>query len=105
MIESLEEIANVIIKYKPTENSGGDGNEEKELNLAVLNSYYNNPMTDQDIFIAAVVEFALILRDSEFKAEANLEELITSLESIDLSTDELKAEFLELVKKYANKSN
>ena len=101
MIESLEEIANVIIKYKPTENSGGNGTEEKELSLAVLNSYYNNPMTDQDIFIAAVVEFALILRDSEFKADANLEELITSLESIDLSTDELKAEFLELVKKYA----
>ena len=105
MIESVEEIANVIIKYKPTENSGGNGTEEKELSLAVLNSYYNNPMTDQDIFIASVVEFALILRDSEYKAEANLEELITSLESIDLSTDELKAEFLELVKKYANKSN
>lgn len=100
--ESVEEIAGVVIKYKPTENSGG-GNEEKELNLAVLNSYYNSLMTDQDIFIAAVVEFALILRDSEYKAEANLEELISTLESLDLSDDEFKTDFRDLVSYYATK--
>ena len=101
--ESEEELANVIIKYKPTENSGGDGATEKELKLNVLNSAYNNNPTAEDLFIAGVVEFALILRNSEYKADANLEELITTLNSLDLTADEFKAEFRDLVIKYASK--
>ena len=100
--ESEEELASVIIKYKPTENSGGDVTTEKELNLNVLNSAYNNNPTAEDLFIASVVEFALILRNSEYKADANLEELITTLNSLDLTADEFKAEFRDLVIKYAN---
>lgn len=100
--ESVEELASVIIKYKPTENSGGDGTTEKELKLNVLNSAYNNNPTAEDLFIASVVEFALILRNSEYKADANLEELITTLNSLDLTDDEFKAEFRDLVIKYAN---
>ena len=100
--ESEEELASVIIKYKPTENSGGDGTTEKELKLNVLNSAYNNNPTAEDLFIAGVVEFALILRNSEYKADANLEELITTLTSLDLTADEFKAEFRDLVIKYAN---
>jgi hypothetical protein len=100
--ESEEELASVIIKYKPTENSGGDGTTEKELKLSVLNSAYNNNPTAEDLFIASVVEFALILRNSEYKADANLEELITTLNSLDLTADEFKAEFRDLVIKYAN---
>ena len=101
--EALLSIANVIIKYKPTENSGGNGSEEKELHLGVLNSAYNPNPTEENLFVAGVVEFALILRDSEYKADANLEELISTLESLDLSDDEFKAEFRELVSKYATK--
>ena len=101
--ESEEELASVIIKYKPTENSGGDGTTEKELKLNVLNSAYNNNPTAEDLFIAGVVEFALILRNSEYKADANLEELITTLNSLDLTANEFKAEFRDLVIKYASK--
>lgn len=97
----ISKIADVIIKYKPTENVGGNATEERELTLSITNGDYNISPTDQDLFIASVVEFALILRDSQYKAEANLEELITQLEGLDLSGDEFKVEFRDLVKKYA----
>jgi hypothetical protein len=102
---SEEKLADVIIKYKPTENVGGNATDEKELTLGVMNYHYTGAPSDQDIFIASVVEFALILRDSQYKAEANLEELITQLEGLDLSGDEFKTEFREMVKKYAQSQN
>ena len=99
--EGMDVIANVTIKYKPTENIGGDATEEEELNMAILQGAYKASPSEQDLFIASVIEFGLILRDSEYKAEANLEELITQLENLDLSGDEFKAELRELVKLYA----
>ncbi len=99
--ESVEKLADVIIKYKPTENVGGNATDERELTLGVMNYHFTGAPSDQDIFIASVVEFALILRDSQYKAEANLEELITQLEGLDLAGDEFKVEFRDLVKKYA----
>ena len=103
--ENIEAIANVIIKYKPTENAGGDAAEEKELTLNVLNSDYRENPTEQDLFIASVIEFALILRDSEYKADANLSSLIDRLSTLDLENDEFKSEFRELVRKYNDKVN
>ena len=76
----------------------------EETTLSIMNTAYNLNPTEQDLFIASVVEFALILRDSQYKADANLEELITQLESLDLSGDEFKSEFRDLVKKYAENS-
>nr|MBE6544921.1 DUF3520 domain-containing protein [Oscillospiraceae bacterium] len=98
--DSVEKLADVIIKYKPTENAGGDAEEEKELTLGVMNYVYRSTPTAENIFVASVIEFALILRDSEYKADANLEELITRLSGLDLANDEFKAEFRELVSKY-----
>ena len=103
--ESVEKLADVIIKYKPTENVGGNATDERELTLGVMNYHSTGAPSDQDIFIASVVEFALILRDSQYKAEANLEELITQLDGLDLSGDEFKTEFREMVKKYAQSLN
>ncbi len=99
--EAILSLADVVIKYKPTENVGGNATDEKELTLGIFNSNYREQPTEENLFVASVVEFALILRDSKYKAEANLEELITQLEGLDLSGDEFKAEFRELVKKYA----
>ena len=48
------------------------------------------------------MEFALILRDSNYKADADLNALITRLDNLDLSSDEFKVEFRDLVKKYRN---
>ena len=103
--ENIEAIANVIIKYKPTENAGGNAAEEKELTLNVLNSDYRENPTEQDLFIASVIEFALILRDSEYKADASLSSLIDRLSTLDLENDEFKSEFRELVSKYEENVN
>ena len=94
-------IAEVIIKYKPTENVGGDATTEKELTLSVGTDRYHSDMTSTDAFVSAVVEFALILRNSEYKADSNLSALITRLSDIDLSSDEFKSEFRVLVIKYS----
>jgi len=101
LAEAILGLANVVIKYKPTENAGGNATDEKELALGIFNSDYREQPTEENLFVASVVEFALILRDSKYKANANLEELITQLEGLDLSNDEFKAEFRDLVKKYA----
>ncbi len=103
--ESVETIADVVIKYKPTENAGGDATEEKQLTLGVMNYHHNGAPTEQDLFIASVIEFGLILRDSEYKADASLSALISRLASLDLANDEFKAEFRELVGAYEQKIN
>ena len=59
-------------------------------------------ITDPDdnvLFISAVVESALIMRDSPYKGSANIDSVITRLESIELE-DEYKIEFLQLMKHY-----
>ncbi len=105
MQESEEKLADVIIKYKPTENVGGDAVEEKELALSVMNYDYNYTPTDENLFVASVIEFGLILRNSEYKADANLESLIARLNSLDLANDPFKVEFRELVIKYNDNTN
>ena len=93
-------IAEVVIKYKPTENVGGDATTEQSLTLAVGADRYHSEMTATDAFVSSVVEFALILRDSSFKADSDLNALITRLSDLDLSGDEFKAEFRDLVIAY-----
>lgn len=97
-----ENLAQVNVKYKPTENSGGASETSKEVLLDVSTSAYRTAMTTQDSFIASVIEFALILRDSQYKGTASLPTLIDRLNGLDLSGDELKAEFRQLVKTYYN---
>ncbi|MBQ8178111.1 MAG: von Willebrand factor type A domain-containing protein [Clostridia bacterium] len=90
----------VTLKYKsPVETEGVDP-VEQTLSFDVSRAIYHEVMTDQDKFIVSVIEFALILRESEYKGSANLNTLIARLEALDLSGDEFKAEFREVVKKY-----
>ncbi|MBR2460079.1 MAG: von Willebrand factor type A domain-containing protein [Clostridia bacterium] len=95
-------IADVTVRYKPTENSGGLSSESSELKMSVEAADYHSAMTQNDAFVASVVEFALILRDSDYKANADLNALITRLDDLDLSSDQFKDEFRSLVKKYRN---
>lgn len=94
-----ENIAQVKLRYKPTENSTGD-TETKESVLDVGTSVYHPECTDTDSFVAAVVEFALILRQSEYRGEATLEALIARLKQLDVANDEFRQEFVELVGTY-----
>lgn len=92
--------ADVIIKYKPSENTAAEESTEKSLTLEVGADVYRKVPNEDDLFVASVIEFALILRDSEYKAEANLDSLIARLDSLDLANYEDRAEFRELVKLY-----
>ena len=94
-----ENFAQVTIKYKPTENSGGAQDTSKEVFLDVKTSAYHTALTAQDTFIASVIEFALILRDSKYKADASITDLIDRLNTLTLE-DEFKKEFRDLVKTY-----
>ena len=98
-----ESIADVTVRYKPTENVGGDATEGEEITLAVGTDAYHAQLTATDAFVAAVVEFALILRDSDYKADADLNALVSRLGDLDLSNDEFKDEFRELVITYRDK--
>ena len=95
-----DKLADVKVKYKPTENAGGDAKVEAEITLPVGTDKYHAEMTDTDAFVSSVVEFALILRDSEYKADADLNALVTRLSDLNLSGDEFKTEFKELVITY-----
>ena len=88
-------LASVELKYKEPET-----NEDKSLTLDVTTTAYHETMTDDDAFVASVVEFVLIARDSVYKADATLEGLIARLEALDLSEDAYKTEFCEIVKLY-----
>lgn len=99
-----ESIADVIVKYKPTENVGGDASTEQQITLTVSTEAYHAEPTENDLFVASVVEFALILRDSKFKADSDLNALVTRLSDLDLSDDEFKSEFKDLVIKYRDKA-
>lgn len=94
-LKEAGKLASVEIRYKSPE-SGDD----RSLTLDVLTDVYHDTMTDDDAFVASVVEFVLIARDSLYKADASLEGLISRLESLDLASDEYKTEFRELVKLY-----
>jgi Ca-activated chloride channel family protein len=98
-----DKLADVTVKYKPTENAGGNATDEKELTLTVGVDSYHTELTDTDKFVASVVEFGLILRDSSYKAESDLNALVTMLSDLDLSGDEFKAEFKDIVILYRDK--
>lgn len=95
-----EKIADVTVKYKPTENAGFEGDAERSAVLGITSESYNEVPTENDLFVASVIEFGLILRNSEYKANANLESLAARLEQLDLANDEFKSEFRDLVKEY-----
>lgn len=90
------DLAQVILRYKPTENSVGD-TQTKETVLDIGTEAYHTERTDTDTFVAGVVEFGLLLRESEYKGQANLDALIARLKTLDLANDEFKQEFVDLV--------
>ena len=98
-----DKFADVTVRYKPTENVGGDAATEQELTLTVGTDAYHTELTTTDKFVAAVIEFALILRNSEYKAQSDINALADRLSELDLANDEFKAEFRELVLLYREK--
>ena len=102
-LEEGDKIADVIVRYKPVTRQGVAISIEDEITLTVGTEAYHTELTAVDTFVASVVEFALILRNSEYKAQSDLNALITRLSELDFSDDEIKGEFYELVVLYREK--
>lgn len=91
-----ENFLKVSVRYKdPDINSS----EVKEISRYASQADITGQPGDDQLFISAVVEVALILRDSKYKGTANLNSVIERLEGISsLENDPYKSEFLNLVK-------
>ncbi|WP_017258011.1 vWA domain-containing protein [Pedobacter arcticus] len=93
-VKSSNELLTVKMRYKQP-----DGNQSKELSVSLLD---NNPkIEDANIdfrFVAAVAEFGLLIRDSEFKQNATFEQVIAMAKKARGQDDNgYRAEFVQLV--------
>ena len=71
--------------------------EKKEVDVEVVNEAYDFSIPSNDfMFAACVVEFGLILRESDYKGNCSFEHLIALLEEVEFN-DIYKEEFNELV--------
>lgn len=89
-----EKLAEVTIRYK----SVSDGEEDREISETVFNTLSQN----EDIsFISCVLEFGLVLRQSEYKAIASLVSVLERLGEMKnyLDGDVYKTEFKTLVQR------
>lgn len=75
--------------------------ESKKISKLINNTSVLSKSSEDQIFISSVVEFGLILRDSEYKADANLDKLIERIQDLNsVKNDAYKQEFLDLLFKY-----
>lgn len=83
------------IRYKEP-----DGTESKLLSYGVDESMYRNEMSEDMSFAAGVAQAGMILRDSKYKGNTSIEEVIDRLSKLkSTQTDEYKKEFLYLLGK------
>ena len=89
------EMVTVSVRYKEP-----DGDESKLLTFPVSVDSYSPEMSDDLIFAAAVAQFGLVFRDSEYKGTATYDSILNTLEGNynSYSSDEYKVEFIELVR-------
>lgn len=89
------EMVTVSVRYKEP-----DGDESKLLTFPVSVDSYSPEMSDDLIFAAAVAQFGLVFRDSEYKGTATYDSILNTLEDNynSYSSDEYKVEFIELVR-------
>ncbi len=91
-------IATAELKYKdPTD---GEDAISKSITKTFTWADYTTTPNEDCVFIGCVVEFGLILRQSEYKADSSLAKVIQRLQSLNcVATDDFKGEFLQIVQK------
>lgn len=112
--DSKQEVAQTELKYQSNDAAGiengewlnlkirykePDGDESKLCIYPVTEDAYMENPTEDFYFAAAVSEFGLILRDSEYKKDASFENVRELLKNVDTESDDYKDEFAYLVKK------
>jgi len=89
-----ENYLKIFLRYKDPDVKTGDANREISASVDTVTESPN----DDVLFISAVVEAALVMRNSVYKGTASLQNVIARLQSIQsLNGDPYKAEFLELM--------
>ncbi len=91
--EENGELMTVSIRYKEP-----DGDTSKLLEYPISENIYSEKLTENLRFAAAVAEFGLVLRDSEYKGTATCNTILKMLEDYDYANDMYKSEFVDLVK-------
>ncbi len=87
------ELLTVSLRYKQP-----DEDESKLLAVPVTDEVYTKKMPENLTFAAAVAEFGMVLRNSEFKGSASCEQILELLEDYDYRSDDYKTEFVYLVR-------
>lgn len=90
---------NLKIRYKEP-----DADKSKLLEYPITEDAYQEKPNADFNFAAAVAEFGLILRDSEYKGDASFKNVRELLDNADTSSDDYKDEFDYLVKKLERQS-
>lgn len=87
-----DEWMTVSIRYK------APGNEDSELLHFTIGAGDVSAAPSSDWwFVSAVCEFALVLRDSQFKGSSTIDNVLGILKNLELREDAYKAEFTQLV--------
>ncbi|MBQ8786550.1 MAG: VWA domain-containing protein [Oscillospiraceae bacterium] len=87
------ELLTVSLRYKQP-----DEDESKLLAVPVTDEVYTKKMPENLTFAAAVAEFGMVLRNSEFKGSASCDQILELLEDYDYRSDDYKTEFVYLVR-------
>ena len=87
------ELLTVSLRYKQP-----DEDESKLLAVPVTDEVYTKKMPENLTFAAAVAEFGMVLRGSEFKGTASCDQILELLEDYDYRSDDYKTEFVYLVR-------
>lgn len=94
---STNDLASLTLRYKSHDVSD---DAQLETIFTVLNEINTTPSKDAH-FISSVVEFGLILINSQYKVDASIDQIIERLElDEDLEQDYYRNDFLDLLQKY-----
>lgn len=119
-VDSDQEIPETELKYQDDKKTAGVENgewlnlkiryKEPDADESILKEYpvtqeaYTDKPSQDFYFAAAVAEFGLMLRDSEYKGDASFENVRALLKKVDTDEDDYKDEFVYLVKKLQKQS-
>lgn len=86
-------VGTLHIRYKEP-----DGNRSRQFDYEIGEEQFSRRPSDDFRFAACVAGFGMVLRGSEYCGDLKLEDILAMLNGVDVSGDEYKAEFVQLVK-------
>lgn len=94
------EIATVELKYKKPAQSNGGTEQNKSVTITFETSDYTETPSYDCVFIGCVLEYGLVLRESEYKGDASINAVLARLETLSgyLGADAFKQDFVRIVR-------